>query len=266
MIMGNIVSPGQDMGGSARGLYIGFGKRILDILFAAAALLILSPVVLACATAIYVDSRGSIFYAQWRVGRNGVPFRIIKLRTMVRGADTQGPRLTASGDPRITRVGRILRRTKLDELPQLLNVLRGDMSLVGPRPELPEYVAKYTARERKILDVKPGITGPASLTYIDEETVLARSSNREQFYINHLMRDKLATDLAYCRTISLSNDVAIILRTAASLFHVFRGQKSPVPQDHFEAANKDATTGQFGLSLIEQVAQKGTHAEFEGKL
>jgi len=220
--MESTASTGRDMSGCASGLYVRFGKRILDILLAATALLIVCPVLLVCAIAIYLDSRGSIFYSQWRLGRNAVPFRIIKLRTMVRGADAQGSRLTASGDPRITRVGRILRRAKLDEFPQLLNVLRGEMSLVGPRPELPEFVSQYTSGERKIFDVKPGITGPASVTYIDEETVLAGSSDREEFYINHLMREKLEMDLAYCRRVSLLNDLIIILRTATSLFNVRR--------------------------------------------
>ena len=219
--MESTVSTAQNVGVCAGGLYVRFGKRFLDILFATTALLIVAPVFLVCAIAIYLDSRGSIFYSQWRVGQKAVPFRIIKLRTMVPGADTRGPKLTASGDPRITKVGRILRRTKLDELPQLLNVLRGEMSLVGPRPELPEYVSKYTASERKIFDAKPGITGPASVTYIDEEAVLAGSNNREEFYVNHLMREKLGVDLAYCRTVSLSSDLKIILRTAASLFNVF---------------------------------------------
>jgi len=219
--MESIASTTREMGGSPSGLYVRFGKRFLDLLLAGTALLIVAPVLLVCAIAIYLDSRGSILYSQWRVGQNGVPFRIIKLRTMIPGADGKGSRLTASGDPRITKVGRILRRTKLDELPQLINVLRGEMSLVGPRPELPEYVSKYTIDETKIFDLKPGITGPASVTYIDEEAVLAGSSNREEFYVNHLMREKLRVDLAYCRTVSLSSDLKIILRTAASLFNVF---------------------------------------------
>jgi lipopolysaccharide/colanic/teichoic acid biosynthesis glycosyltransferase len=219
--MESTFSTAQNVGVSAGGLYVRFGKRLLDILLATTALLIVAPVLLVCAIAIYLDSRGSVFYSQWRVGQNAAPFRIIKLRTMIPGADGKGPRLTASGDPRITKVGRILRRTKLDELPQLINVLRGEMSVVGPRPELPEYVSKYTAGERKIFEVKPGITGPASVTYIDEETVLAGSNDREEFYVNHLMREKLETDLAYCRKVSLSSDLKIILRTAASLFTVF---------------------------------------------
>jgi lipopolysaccharide/colanic/teichoic acid biosynthesis glycosyltransferase len=234
--MESTTNTGQDTVGSASGPYVRFGKRILDIFLAATALLIAGPLLLACALAIYLDSRGSIFYSQWRLGQNAVPFRIIKLRTMVPGADAQGPRVTASGDPRITSVGRILRRAKLDELPQLLNVLRGEMSLVGPRPELPEFVAKYTASERKIFDVRPGITGPASVTYIDEETVLASRSNREEFYINHLMREKLEMDLAYCRTVSLLSDLRIILRTATSLFNVFSRQKSRTSQAHIGTA------------------------------
>lgn len=230
--MKNTVSTGQGMSGFPNGLYIPFGKRILDILLSAIALPIVGPVLLICAIAIRLDSRGSTFFSQWRVGRNGRPFRIMKLRTMISGADTRGPRLTASGDPRITRVGRILRRAKLDELPQLLNVLRGEMSIVGPRPELAEYVSRYTPDEMKIFEMQPGITGPASVTYIDEEAALARSDNREEFYINQLMREKLALDLAYCRTVSFLNDVGIILRTGSSLFHVFHRHRPQAPQDH----------------------------------
>jgi lipopolysaccharide/colanic/teichoic acid biosynthesis glycosyltransferase len=258
----------QEMAGSPRGFYFHFGKRILDVLLAATAFLVVAPVLLVCAMAIYLDSRGSIFYSQWRVGRNAVPFRIIKLRTMVKGADGQGPRLTASGDPRITRVGRILRCAKLDELPQLLNVLRGEMSLVGPRPELPEYVSKYTLSERMIFDVKPGITGPASVTYIDEESVLAERSNREEFYVNHLMREKLDVDLAYCRTLSFSSDLKIILQTATSLFNAFRRKQSRVSQGRLKETHGIETSGhvtnnsECGLSFIEEASEKGTRPEF----
>jgi lipopolysaccharide/colanic/teichoic acid biosynthesis glycosyltransferase len=217
----------------AGGFYARFGKRILDVFVAAVALVFAAPILTICAVAIYVDSRGPIFYRQWRAGRNGEPFRIIKLRTMVCGADTQGLRITASGDPRITRVGRILRGAKLDEVPQFLNVIHGKMSIVGPRPELPEYISKYTLADRTILGVRPGVTGPASLWYIDEEKVLASAGDREEFYVNHLMQHKLQLDLGYCRAISLRNDVRIMLRTAAALLAVFaRFAKKSSPGAH----------------------------------
>lgn len=260
------------MAGSARGFYFPFGKRILDVLLAATAFLVVAPVLLVCAVAIYLDSRGSIFYSQWRVGRNAVPFRIIKLRTMVPGADGQGPRLTASGDPRITRVGRILRRAKLDELPQLLNVLRGEMSVVGPRPELPEYVSRYTPSERKIFNVKPGITGPASVTFIEEEAVLAGRANREEFYVNHLMREKLEVDLAYCRTVSLQSDLIIIFRTATSLFNVLRRKESRVSEGRLHATQMAEASGRLtnksghGLAFVERTAEEETHPEYGMKL
>jgi lipopolysaccharide/colanic/teichoic acid biosynthesis glycosyltransferase len=249
-----------------RGLYVQFGKRTLDILLAATLLPLVGPITMICAVAIYFDSRGSILYRQWRCGQNARPFRIFKLRTMVSGADKQGPRLTASGDSRITKVGRILRKTKLDELPQLLNVLRGDMSLVGPRPELPEFVSMYTPQERKIFEVKPGITGPASLIYVDEERLLAGSENREEFYLKRVMRDKLMVDLAYCRKICLLSDLALLLRTATTLFNVFRRQNFGKPQYRCDARSRVHDPGALppiteaprsGLSLVEQTSEKG---------
>lgn len=200
------------------GFYIRFGKRIFDTLGAVAALVIVGPVLFLCAVAVRLDSRGPAFHRQWRVGQYGKPFRLIKLRTMLDGADKQGPKVTASGDPRITRVGKVLRKTKVDELPQLLNVLRNEMSLVGPRPELPEYTKKYTLDEKKVLDVKPGVTGHASLAYINEERLLASRTDKESFYINIIMRRKLQVDLAYCRRVSFLEDLKTILLTVGALF------------------------------------------------
>lgn len=200
------------------GFYIRFGKVAFDIVGAAVALAVVSPVLFLCAVAIRLESRGPVFFRQWRVGRNGKPFRVIKLRTMMHGADRQGPKITASGDPRITRVGRFLRNTKIDEFPQLLNVLRDEMSLVGPRPEVPEYTAKYSLAERNVLEVKPGITGPASLAHVNEEQLLATRTDKEHFYVSTIMRRKLELDLAYCRRISFFEDLKNILRTAGVLF------------------------------------------------
>jgi lipopolysaccharide/colanic/teichoic acid biosynthesis glycosyltransferase len=137
---------------------------------------------------------------------------------MIPGADKQGLKITASGDPRITRVGKILRKTKMDELPQLLNVLRNEMSFVGPRPEVPEYTLKYTLAEKKVLDVKPGITGPASLAHINEERLLASRTDKEHFYVSTIMRRKLQIDLAYCHRVTFFEDFKTILLTVGALF------------------------------------------------
>lgn len=199
------------------GFYLRLGKRILDVLGASVGLLIASPVLLLCVVAIGLDSGTPFFYRQWRVGLRGKPFRIFKLRTMRANADKQGSRLTASGDARITKVGRLLRKAKLDEIPQLLNVLRGEMSLVGPRPEVPEYAAHYTREERTVLEVKPGITGSASVAYIDEERLLAGQPDKENFYVRTVMRQKLLVDLAYCRTVSFFEDLRIMFLTFGAL-------------------------------------------------
>lgn len=198
-------------------LYSLFGKRTLDACAALMGLVVTGPILFLSAVAIWLDSPGPIFYRQWRVGQRGRPFRIFKFRTMIDGADEQASKVTAAGDRRITRIGKFLRKTKLDELPQLLNVLRGEMSLVGPRPEVPEYTLKYTSQERAVLELKPGITGPASLAYIDEGQLLSTAVNPEDFYINTLMRRKLEVDLAYCRKVSFLEDVQIILLTVGTL-------------------------------------------------
>lgn len=204
--------------GARSGFYVRFGKRVFDFIGAAAGLVIAAPFLFLCALAVRLESRGTIFFRQWRVGQNGKPFQMIKFRSMVPGADKQGLKITASGDPRITKVGRLLRRSKMDELPQLFNVLRGEMSLVGPRPEVPEYTAKYSLDERKVLEVKPGITGPASLSHIDEEQLLAGRTDKEHFYVTTIMRRKLQIDLAYCNQVSFREDARNLLWTAGALF------------------------------------------------
>lgn len=225
----------QDGSRLANGLYVRGGKRLLDVVAAAAALVISAPVLFLCAAAIWIESGGPIFYRQRRVGSKGRPFQIVKLRTMCPNADSQGPRLTASGDCRITKVGKILRRTKLDEVPQFFNVLQGSMSLVGPRPELPEFVAQYTSEERQVLQVKPGITGPASIRYIDEERLLANAPDRVKFYIDKVMRDKLELDLNYCRNVSFSADLTILLGTFTSMFSIFGSRQARPPNDRSDA-------------------------------
>ena len=161
-------------------------KRLFDLLGAALALLLLSPLLLLIALAIRLDSPGPVFFRQLRVGRHGVPFRIHKFRTMA--ADAPGLPLTVGADPRITRVGARLRDLRLDELPQLIDVLAGSMSLVGPRPEVPRYVAHYPPELReRVLSVRPGITDPASLLFIDEAELLRRAADPEREYIEVIM-------------------------------------------------------------------------------
>ena len=158
-------------------------KRILQCMFALVGLVLTFPVLVICAAAIRLDTSGPIFYCQKRVGQHGRPFEIIKLRTMVDRADGKGPKLTESRDSRITRVDRWLRKTKLDEIPQLINVLGGEMSFVETRPEAREYVALCASEQKRILDLKPRITGPVSLAFINEQKLLAAQANLEEFYI-----------------------------------------------------------------------------------
>ncbi len=193
-------------------------KRIFDLAVSGAGLVMVSPVLLAAAIAIKLESPGPAFYNGRRVGKDGRDFHIFKLRTMRPGADQQGPAVTAGGDPRITSVGRLLRRTKIDELPQLLNVLRGEMSLVGPRPEHPDYVEHYTAEQRRVLSVRPGITGPTALAFVDEEELL-RGADAEKVYLASVMPQKLAVDLDYVDHASLAGDIRLLGRT---LFVVVR--------------------------------------------
>jgi len=187
-------------------------KRLLDIAVSGAGLVLTSPILLAAAIAVKVETPGSAFYGGHRVGKDGRAFRIFKLRTMRTGADQQGPAVTAGGDPRITTVGRFLRRTKIDELPQLLNVLKGEMSLVGPRPEHPDYVARYTPEQRRVLTVRPGITGPAALAFVDEEEQL-RGADPEAAYLADVTPQKLAVDLEYVDSASVGGDLRILGRT-----------------------------------------------------
>src|SRR5258708_29777053 len=163
-------------------------ERAFDVIVSLAALVFLSPLFAVIAVAVKLTSPGPVFYRGPRIGRLGAEFSILKFRTMRSGA--AGPSITRASDPRVTPVGRFLRRWKLDELPQFVNVLRGEMSLVGPRPEAPEYVLLYSAEERSVLRVRPGITSPASLRYRDEESLLAGQEWRDE-YVNRIMRDKL---------------------------------------------------------------------------
>jgi lipopolysaccharide/colanic/teichoic acid biosynthesis glycosyltransferase len=191
-------------------------KQSFDVIASAAGLLVLSPLFIAISLAVKLNDGGPVFYRARRVGRGGRLFRLYKFRTMRVDADKKGPGITASGDTRITRIGRWLRRTKLDELPQLLNVLLGDMSLVGPRPEDPRYVALYTPEQRQVLSVRPGITSAASLAYRNEEQLLT-GPNWETVYREEVMPAKLAIDLEYLSQRTLQTDIQLILRTIGAL-------------------------------------------------
>jgi lipopolysaccharide/colanic/teichoic acid biosynthesis glycosyltransferase len=164
-----------------------------------------------------MESPGPILFRQQRVGHGGKFFTVLKFRSMRIGSERDLMRITVAGDLRVTKVGKWLRKTKLDELPQLLNVLRGDMSLIGPRPEVPEYVRYYNEAQRLVLQVKPGITGPASLEFIDEEEVLKESSDPERFYCATLMRRKLDIDLEYCKAVCFVTDFQIAYKTLVKM-------------------------------------------------
>ena len=198
-------------------------KRLFDLIGAVAGLVLLAPLLLGIALWIKLDSRGPVFFRQQRVGRLGVPFRIHKFRTMIDDTRAHSPapglQLTVGADPRITRAGRLLRAAKLDELPQLLDVLAGTMSLVGPRPEVPRYVAMYPPALRdKVLSVRPGITDPASIEYRDESRLLARAVDPEQAYIEQVMPAKLAHAVRYVDHRSLLGDLRVIGATLRALW------------------------------------------------
>jgi lipopolysaccharide/colanic/teichoic acid biosynthesis glycosyltransferase len=194
-------------------------KRCLDFTAAALGLLILSPLLLLVALLIRVDTPGPVFFRQVRVGRHGQPFRIFKFRTMVSQRVGAGPQLTVAGDARITRVGGFLRRTKLDELPQLIDVLRGTMSLVGPRPEVPRYVEHYPAASReRVLSVRPGITDFASLRYRDENALLAQASDPEREYVEVILPSKLRYALDYVDNASVAGDLRVLGLTLRTVF------------------------------------------------
>ena len=188
-------------------------KRVFDIVASALGLVLLSPLLLAVAILVKIDSDGPILFSQERVGRRFRLFRIYKFRTMVRDADVKGKAITCGNDPRITRVGTLLRRLKIDELPQLINVLRGDMSVVGPRPEVPRYVDLFRTDYQEILEIRPGITDLASIGYKDESAILGRSDNPEEEYVSRILPDKLRLAKVYLRESGFVYDLKLILVT-----------------------------------------------------
>jgi len=188
-------------------------KSIFDRVSAFAGLVALLPVLVALGMAVALDSRGGVFFVQQRTGRGGGTFGMYKFRTMRPFSEKEGKLTVGSKDPRVTRVGYILRKYKLDELPQLINVLKGEMSLVGPRPEVPEYTAMYTPEQRKVLEVRPGITDYASLRYFHESELLAQSPDPQQTYIREVMPAKLALNAEYLERRSFGEDLKILWLT-----------------------------------------------------
>lgn len=199
-------------------------RRLFDLLAAILGLLVAAPLFLVLAVAIRLDSPGNPFYGGRRVGRNGRVFRMWKFRTMVAGADRIGGGITGKGDARITRLGALLRRTKLDELPQLVNLLTGDLTLVGPRAEVPSIVERYTPEQREVLRVKPGITGPGQIHYTtDQEGSIPDGVDPDVYYVEHLLGPKLAIDLDYIRRRTLWTDLRTIGTTVGLVLRALLG-------------------------------------------
>ena len=193
-------------------------KRAFDVGVSAVSLLILSPFFLILAAAIKLDSPGSVFYRQVRVGRYNRDFRIYKFRTMVRDADKLGPPLTTGRDPRVTRVGSLIRKLRLDEFSQFLNVLGGSMSFVGPRPEVRRYVDAYLPEGMATLLVRPGLTAPSSIAFRDEDKLLSSADDPEKIYVEKILPPKTAMNLDYLRHISVLRDIGIMFRTVKTVF------------------------------------------------
>src|SRR3990172_3762726 len=193
-------------------------KRSFDIAVSAIGLALCSPLFLVVAALIKWDSKGPVFFRQERMGKNFRPFYIYKFRSMVRDAPEKGAMISVTNDSRITRVGNVLRKTKIDELPQLINVLKGEMSLVGPRPEVPKYVQLFRIDYEEILRVPPGLTDLASLKYRDEAAILAQSENPEEAYLKRVLPDKIKLAKECIRRSSFLFDLSLILRTPLRLF------------------------------------------------
>jgi len=194
-------------------MYRRWGKRVFDIVVSLMALIVLLPFLFLISIGIKFSSKGDIFYKQERVGEAFKPFMLYKFRSMVIGADKIGPGVTSGDDPRITKIGKILRRTKIDELPQLFNVLRGEMSLVGPRPELMKFVESEKEAYKKVLSIKPGITDNASIAYRDEEEIMKQYDDKERAYIEEVLPKKIKLYNEYIDNISFINDCKLILQT-----------------------------------------------------
>lgn len=192
-------------------------KRVFDVVVSLLILVILAPLLLILAIAVKLDSRGPVFYRQIRVGRYNRDFKIFKFRTMVQDADKIGPPLTVGDDPRVTKVGRLIRKLRLDEFSQLLNVLDGSMSLVGPRPEVRRYVDAYTPEYMATLLIRPGITATSSIAFKDEDSLLNAAEDPEKVYVEEILPPKMAYNLAYMKKISLLKDIKIMFQTVGAV-------------------------------------------------
>jgi lipopolysaccharide/colanic/teichoic acid biosynthesis glycosyltransferase len=193
-------------------------RRLVDVVVSAGGLTVASPLLVLVAALVKAESRGPVFYMQERIGKHGQPFRIVKFRSMVADAERIGPLGSGRRDPRITRVGAFLRATKLDELPQLINVLRGDMTLIGPRADVARYVAHFSVEERQLLAVRPGLTGPSAVYFTtDQASELDGVADPDAYYIEHQLHPKLALDLVYLRRRSVAADIGVLWRTVSVL-------------------------------------------------
>jgi len=194
-------------------MYKKYGKRLFDVVATIVGGMLLLPIIVPIAIWIKLSSKGPLFYIQKRVGKDFKEFDLYKFRSMVVDADKVGPSVTSGDDPRITKVGKIIRRTKIDELPQLLNVLKGDMSLVGPRPEVMKFVKFKEEEYKKVLSVKPGITDNAAIEFRDEESIMQQYEDKEKAYIDEVLPKKIKLYYKYIDNINLFNDIKLVLKT-----------------------------------------------------
>ena len=198
-------------------MYKKFGKRLFDVIASVIVGLLLLPIFIIIAILIKTSSKGSIFYTQKRVGKNFKIFNIYKFRTMVENADKIGPSVTSGDDPRITKIGKFLRKTKFDEFPQLINVIKGDMSLVGPRPELMKFVQWKMKEYKTVLSVRPGFTDNAGLAYIDEERIMEQYEDKEKAYIDIVLPEKIKLYQLYIKNINFFRDIELLLKTIKAI-------------------------------------------------
>lgn len=208
--------------------YTRHGKRAVDLIGSVFGLIVLAPLFAVISVFVKATSRGPVFFRQVRVGQFEKSFRIFKFRSMSGSGSGRGALLTTSSDPRVTPVGRWLRASKLDELPQLINVLLGEMSLVGPRPEVAEYVATYSEEQRRVLLAKPGITGLVAMNNVQEEELLAAQEDKHHFYQSVLLPAKLRLDVIYCENVRLAEDLRILLGTFFKIFRRSPNARSPL--------------------------------------
>jgi len=192
-------------------------KRLMDLFTALLVLVLFLPFGILISLLILLESSGGVFYRQERIGLKGKPFYLLKFRSMRPNADLQGKLTVGERDPRVTRIGFFIRKFKLDEFPQFINVLKGEMSVVGPRPEVAEYVALYSENQRRVLDVKPGITDEASITYFEENKLLSKSTNPQKTYIEEIMPEKIRINLAYQERATVWTDLGVVWKTAARM-------------------------------------------------